>query len=190
MNVKLAPLDTQVIQPPKAEKVFDPTAHTVRPCAQLMPVKTEVKRRYIKPYVGVDAVGPRPTGPKPVNQPPPQTIQHITEDVFWQIIDNVHWRNKDDGGAGSVSHIKKLHPNSFNQFVDHYERIYDGLKTVIDAARILEVRGITNPLEIRKIVSHIIGLGHATYMTILTGEMTFLEYFIDADQCVSLDALI
>jgi hypothetical protein len=74
--------------------------------------------------------------------------------------------------------------------MEHYDKIYDGLKNILDASRIFAIRGIRDTLEIRKIVSHVIGLGKESYMTIMTGENTFVEYFIDADQCISLDALL
>lgn len=121
---------------------------------------------------------------------PAADAKPMTEDDFWGLIGQCHWANKDDGRMGSVGHIKKLSQEKYGQFMEHYDRIYDGLKVILDASRVFAIRGITNNLEIRKVVSHVIGLGKESYMTIMTGENTFVEYFIDAGQCVSLDALL
>lgn len=177
---------------PTAHKIFNPLEHGSVLAEPLIQTSNNIQYKSLVPYAPADAAKqpPRVGQGARADPPPAPLLAAIDEDAFWELITRCQWANKDDGRRGSVAHIKQLPSNKYAQFMAQYDRIYDGLKNVLDVARVFTIREITSQLEIRKIVSHVIGLGRESYMTIMTGENTFIEYFIDNDQCISLDALI
>lgn len=174
----------------QAKKRFNPTEHNTRgePLIRTSNTTTYTPMHFGGPYKnnGENAQRrPRQHWPKPQAE-----ARQITDDVFWELIRDCRWANKSDGVQGTVSHIKRLSVGQYDQFIQHYEKYYDSLKTVLDKDRVFIIRGITEQLKIREIISHIIGLGREQYTTIVTGELAFMDFFIDGDQCVSLDALL
>lgn len=173
----------------QAKKRFEPAKHTTRGVRLISTTNLTTNIIPFGPYMERRGGVPPPWQREP-NAPPPTDTRQITDDVFWELIRDCRWANKSDGVQGSVSHIKRLSTGQYDQFIQQYEKYYDGLKTVLDNARVFMIRGITDQLKIRGIVSHIIGLGREQYTTIVTGELAFMDFFIDGDQCVSLDALL
>lgn len=188
--------NAQHIEQPRAKKQFNPTEFNTFTTAVFdknSKIRNDVLGVYALQPLPVDLRirAPHPRIPPAANNGAEQRAeQNIDEDAFWRLIGECGWTNKGDGRRGTTAHIKALKSAQYDQFMRQYDRLYDGLKKILDNERILLMRGITDPLEVRKIVSHVIALGKESYYTIIAGEMTFIEYFIDSDQCVSFDAEI
>lgn len=125
------------------------------------------------------------------NEPVAQLVQEFAtpteaKDWFWQIIRSFDWPNKSHQVNTIVSHLPDIRRQKFKEI---YSALCRDMDARFEAFGLFRANNINIPAMRAKVVSHCIALGRDQYESILDGP-EFAQYFIDENECVSLDDLL
>lgn len=112
--------------------------------------------------------------------------------IFWQTIDMFQWRNLSDGRI-NVRYARNIFNGVFNLekkiFKQRYHHYYEIMRALLQADQMFERNGIISLEDQAKIISHAIAMGEAQFRT-LCRDLVLFQYFIDANECQSLDDIL
>ena len=116
----------------------------------------------------------------------------VITDVFWTIIESIHWRNMSDGGINAratLAIINKLTELDRRIFKVKYTEFYNMMKNRLDIDDMFTRNGIITQFEIAKIVSHVIALGRDIFTTLFE-DLAFFQFLIETGECQSFDSCL
>lgn len=115
-----------------------------------------------------------------------------THGKFWTIISSLNWRNMGEGVANAAAArrvINNLKPANRAVFKDMYKFYFMMLNGLLVTDGMFDRNNIDTFEDKAKIVSHVIGLGHDTFETMMA-DLAFLQFLVEAGECQSLDAAL
>lgn len=155
-------------------------------------------RRYNAIAELADAIRPAPVAvaPAPVVVEDPRQYNALSagerDEIFWGLITSFQWRNQSDGyvNAGVIRGVIR----NFNQlqtrvFKDRYDHYYNQMENILEADEMFERNGVDSAVDRARVISHAIAMGKDQYTTLMD-DPAFFQFFIEAGECQSLDALL
>jgi hypothetical protein len=186
-----------IIVIPGAEAVeYQPREHVPKPAPQ--PVARARRPNAIEQLA--EAV--RPARPAPQPEPVAAVVEDhrryeeltggVRDEMFWELIASLQWRNQSDGYVNA--HAVRTTIRNFNRlqtrvFKDRYDHYYTQMENILEDDGMFERNDADSPVARAKVVSHAIAMGRDQYMT-LSDDLAFFQFFIEAGECQSLDALL
>ena len=114
------------------------------------------------------------------------------DEIFWGLITSFQWRNQSDGyiNAGVIrGQVRGFNQLQTRVFKDRYDHYYNQMENTLEADGMFERNGVDSAVDRAKVISHAIAMGRDQYVTLMD-DPAFFQFFIEAGECQSLDALL